>query len=46
MKGKDWECPSCTNMNWSWRTNCNKCNTGKPASALVSAQTKCKNARL
>jgi hypothetical protein len=35
VKGKDWDCPSCTNTNWSWRTNCNKCGTGKPASALV-----------
>ena len=35
MKGKDWECPSCTNVNWSWRTNCNKCNTAKPAGVVV-----------
>lgn len=34
-KGKDWECPSCTNLNWSWRSNCNKCDTAKPASILV-----------
>lgn len=31
LKGKDWECPSCTNINWSWRTTCNKCNASKPA---------------
>ena len=37
-KGKDWECPSCTNVNWSWRSNCNKCNTAKPTSALVRKQ--------
>jgi hypothetical protein len=29
MKGKDWECPSCSNVNWSWRTNCNMCSTAK-----------------
>ena len=28
-KGVDWNCPSCGNLNWSWRTNCNKCETGK-----------------
>jgi hypothetical protein len=33
VKGKDWECPSCTNVNWSWRSTCNKCNTAKPATA-------------
>ena len=31
LKGKDWECPSCTNINWSWRSTCNKCNGAKPA---------------
>lgn len=36
VKGKDWECPSCTNVNWSWRSNCNKCNTAKPAAILVN----------
>lgn len=30
LKGKDWSCPSCTNTNWSWRTNCNMCGTPKP----------------
>jgi hypothetical protein len=35
LRGKDWDCPSCTNVNWSWRTHCNKCNTVKPA-AVVS----------
>eukprot|EP01032_Pedospumella_encystans_P012690 gene12691-14663_t len=39
-KGKDWECPSCTNVNWSWRSNCNKCNTAKPASALSEAENR------
>ena len=28
-KGIDWNCPSCGNLNWSWRTNCNKCNAGR-----------------
>mmetsp|Transcript_2544 Transcript_2544/g.4455 ORF Transcript_2544/g.4455 Transcript_2544/m.4455 type:complete len:350 (+) Transcript_2544:43-1092(+) len=31
-KGKDWDCPSCSNVNWSWRSTCNKCGTAKPAS--------------
>ena len=30
LKGKDWECPSCSNVNWSWRTNCNACGVMKP----------------
>lgn len=29
-KGPDWNCPSCGNTNWSWRTNCNRCSTAKP----------------
>jgi hypothetical protein len=29
-KGTDWNCPSCGNTNWSWRTNCNRCSTAKP----------------
>jgi hypothetical protein len=36
LKGTDWECPSCTNVNWSWRSTCNKCNTSKPMSIVVS----------
>ncbi|RYG95175.1 hypothetical protein EON65_56370 [archaeon] len=35
LKGKDWMCPSCSNTNWSWRSNCNMCNTSKPV-LLVS----------
>lgn len=35
MKGADWNCPSCGNVNWSWRATCNKCNGAKPASILV-----------
>ena len=31
-KGVDWNCPTCGNLNWSWRTNCNKCDTGKVTS--------------
>lgn len=30
-KGKDWDCQSCGNVNWSWRTSCNKCNEPKPS---------------
>ena len=29
MKGKDWECLSCFNLNWSWRGTCNKCGATK-----------------
>ena len=28
--GPDWACPSCANVNWCWRNNCNKCNGEKP----------------
>eukprot|EP01036_Dinobryon_divergens_P028847 gene28847-37854_t len=36
LKGKDWECPSCTNINWSWRSTCNKCNGAKPAAVIAA----------
>lgn len=36
VKGKDWDCPSCSNTNWSWRSACNKCGTGKPIVYAVS----------
>lgn len=35
-KGKDWDCPSCGNVNWSWRGTCNKCNTARPSTVIVS----------
>lgn len=35
MKGKDWECLSCFNLNWSWRGTCNKCGATK----LVNSST-------
>ncbi len=35
MKGPDWTCASCGNVNWSWRSNCNKCQTAKPAAVTV-----------
>ncbi len=35
LKGKDWNCPSCLNLNWSWRTNCNMCGTMKPNASAV-----------
>jgi hypothetical protein len=35
-KGTDWDCPSCGNVNWHWRSTCNKCNGAKPAHILVS----------
>jgi hypothetical protein len=36
LKGKDWECGSCSNINWSWRSTCNKCNSAKPVAITVS----------
>ena len=24
VKGPDWDCPSCTNVNWAWRDECNQ----------------------
>jgi hypothetical protein len=38
MKGKDWNCPSCQNLNWSWRTNCNMCSTPKPFSTTAKVK--------
>jgi hypothetical protein len=38
-KGVNWNCPSCGNENWSWRETCNKCQSAKPASLLVSVFT-------
>lgn len=38
MKGKDWNCPSCGNLNWSWRTTCNMCNTPKVFQSTVSSK--------
>jgi hypothetical protein len=35
-KGVNWNCNSCGNENWSWRETCNKCQSAKPASLLVS----------
>jgi hypothetical protein len=35
QRGQDWDCPACTNTNWSWRGTCNQCNTAKPASLMV-----------
>lgn len=34
-KGPDWECPGCSNVNWSWRSNCNRCQTAKPGAPIV-----------
>jgi hypothetical protein len=36
LKGVDWNCPQCDNLNWSWRNKCNKCNTAKPMALNVS----------
>jgi hypothetical protein len=37
-KGPDWECPGCSNVNWSWRSNCNRCQTAKPGAPVVCVQ--------
>ena len=34
LKGPDWNCESCGNVNWCWRSNCNKCNTSKPKTIM------------
>lgn len=34
--GVDWNCVECDNLNWSWRTTCNKCNAGRPVTFIVS----------
>ena len=39
-KEADWECPSCTNVNWSWRTNCNMCSTLKPRPVTAEVESK------
>ena len=35
-KGCDWNCPSCGNLNWSWRTNCNRCDAQNPNPVSVA----------
>ncbi len=30
LKGKDWNCAACNNLNWSWRAQCNTCKAPKP----------------
>ena len=36
LKGADWTCDSCGNVNWSWRASCNKCQTARPYVPTVS----------
>lgn len=31
MREGDWICPCCQNMNWEWRTQCNRCHTCREA---------------
>lgn len=35
LKGVDWNCSNCDNLNWSWRSTCNKCGTAKPQTLMV-----------
>ncbi|GAB4817432.1 hypothetical protein N2152v2_004478 [Parachlorella kessleri] len=37
-KPGDWICPSCSNSNFSWRTECNKCGKARPEGAPVVQQ--------
>eukprot|EP00392_Amoebophrya_sp_AT5.2_P008848 g8876.t1 len=30
----DWKCGSCSNINWEWRTSCNKCGQLKPSVSI------------
>jgi hypothetical protein len=39
LKGADWTCDSCGNVNWSWRATCNKCQTARPYVPTVSPTT-------
>eukprot|EP01035_Chromulina_nebulosa_P018945 gene18945-24753_t len=39
-KGSDWNCLKCENLNWSWRSHCNKCNTAKPKPILASNEAR------
>ena len=36
VKGPDWDCTLCGNTNWSWRSNCNRCQTAKPITMQVT----------
>ncbi|KAK8797415.1 hypothetical protein WA158_004623 [Blastocystis sp. Blastoise] len=33
--GKNWKCPTCGNMNWAWRNDCNRCKTKAPKEVLT-----------
>eukprot|EP01062_Namystynia_karyoxenos_P056792 TRINITY_DN4771_c0_g1_i1.p2 TRINITY_DN4771_c0_g1~~TRINITY_DN4771_c0_g1_i1.p2 ORF type:complete len:316 (+),score=84.52 TRINITY_DN4771_c0_g1_i1:91-948(+) len=35
FKPGDWSCVGCGNVNWHWRTNCNKCGTQKQESNQI-----------
>ena len=35
VNGPDWDCTLCGNTNWSWRSNCNRCQTAKPITLQV-----------
>ena len=36
MKEGDWQCPNtdCNNVNFSWRGECNRCQTARPGGAM------------
>jgi hypothetical protein len=40
VKGPDWDCSGCGNVNWCWRSNCNKCNTAKPAALVIQEEVR------
>ncbi|KJE90444.1 ubiquitin carboxyl-terminal hydrolase L5 [Capsaspora owczarzaki ATCC 30864] len=37
LKGNEWKCDSCTNINWAWRKECNQC--GMKRRSIVEERT-------
>ena len=31
----NWKCPQCNNINWKWRTECNKCHAAPPPGVVI-----------
>ena len=38
LGGGNWKCAQCNNVNWSWRSECNKCHSPAPAGVATSDQ--------